>query len=58
VYYLLPILPVKADAGPFAIVVDPVTPIFGIPIVLALALALISISGWFVRTVEITYSAD
>ena len=58
VYYLLPILPVKADAGPFAIVVDPVTPIFGIPIVLALALALVSISGWFVRLVEITYSAD
>jgi ABC-type transport system involved in multi-copper enzyme maturation permease subunit len=58
VYYLLPILPVKADAGPFSIVVDPVSPVFGVPITLALALVFVSISGWYVRSVQITYSAD
>jgi hypothetical protein len=58
VYYLLPILPVKVDAGPFAILTDSMPPVVGVPILLVFAIALVTLSGWFVRTVQITYSAD
>jgi hypothetical protein len=57
-HYLTPILPVQLDRGPFAIVMDRTAPILGIPIVLAFTVVLVAISGLFLRTVEVTYSAE
>lgn len=57
-YYLLPILPVKADRGAFAILVDPVSPMISVPLILAFAIVVVAASGWYVRSVQITYSAD
>ncbi|HEY2380111.1 MAG TPA: hypothetical protein VGK48_02910 [Terriglobia bacterium] len=58
VYYLLPILPVKVDRGPLAILIDPVSPLIGVPLILGFAVLVVAVSGWFVRSVQITYSAD
>jgi len=57
-HYITPILPVQLDRGPFAIVMDQTAPIVGIPIVLAFAAVLVAIAGLFLRTVEVTYSAE
>jgi ABC-type transport system involved in multi-copper enzyme maturation permease subunit len=58
IHYLTPILPVQLDRGPFAIVMDQTSPIVGIPILLVFTAVLVAISGLFLRTVEITYSAE
>jgi ABC-type transport system involved in multi-copper enzyme maturation permease subunit len=58
IHYLTPILPVQLDRGPFAIVMDQTAPILGIPIVLAFTAVLVAIAGLFLRTVEVTYSAE
>jgi hypothetical protein len=58
VHYLLPIVPVNLDRGPFAILVDPLPVAVGIPIVLGAAAVFLALSGWFVRSTQVTYSAD
>ena len=58
IHYLTPILPVQLDRGPFAIVMDQTAPILGIPILLAFTVVLVAIAGLFLRTVEVTYSAE
>jgi hypothetical protein len=57
-HYLTPILPVQLDRGPFAIVMDQTAPILGIPILLAFTAVLVGFSGLFLRTVEVTYTAE
>jgi ABC-type transport system involved in multi-copper enzyme maturation permease subunit len=58
IHYLTPILPVHLDRGPFAIVMDQTSPFLGVPIVLVFTTVLVAIAGLFLRTVEITYSAE
>ena len=58
IHYLQALLPVVVDHGPFAVVTEPTSPIFGIPILLAASAVLLAVSGWAVRYAEITYSAD
>jgi ABC-type transport system involved in multi-copper enzyme maturation permease subunit len=58
VHYLQALLPVAIDRGPFAVVTEPTSPIFGIPILLAAAAIFLAISAWTVRYTQITYSAD
>ena len=58
VHYLQALLPVTVDRGPFAVLVEPGNPVFGIPILLIATAVLLAASGWFVRYSEITYSAD
>jgi ABC-type transport system involved in multi-copper enzyme maturation permease subunit len=58
VHYLRPILPVHVDLGSFAILIDPVPPVAGIPILFLITAILLSGSGWFVRSTQVTYSAD
>jgi ABC-type transport system involved in multi-copper enzyme maturation permease subunit len=58
IHYLTPIVPVQLDRGPFAIVTDQTAPILGIPVVLTFAAVLVLVAGLFLRTVEVTYSAE
>lgn len=58
VHYLQALLPVTVDRGPFAVVTEPTSPVFSIPIVLIGAMTLLAIAGWFFRFTQITYSAD
>jgi hypothetical protein len=58
IHYLTPILPVQLDRGPFAIVMDQTSPIVGIPIVLGFSAVFVAIAGSFLRTIEVTYSAE
>jgi hypothetical protein len=58
VHYLQALLPVTINRGPFAIVTEPPAPIFGIPILMLAAAMLLGVSGWLVRSMQVTYSAD
>ena len=58
IYYLQALLPVTIDRGPFAVVVEHLSPVFGIPILLAGTALMIAFSSWFVRYTQVTYSAD
>lgn len=58
VYYLIPILPVKVDRGAFAIIADPVSPLISVPVIIGFAVLVVAVSGWYARSVQITYSAD
>jgi ABC-type transport system involved in multi-copper enzyme maturation permease subunit len=58
VHYLLALLPVVIDRGPFAVVTEPTSPIFGIPILLAVTAVFVAVAAWTVRYTQITYSAD
>ena len=58
VHYLLPVLPVHVDHGPFAVVTEPVSPFIGIPVLITGTLIFVAASGWVVRYTQITYSTD
>lgn len=58
IYYLQALLPVTVDRGPFAILMEPASPAFGIPILLMAAMAFVAAAGWYVRYTQVTYSAD
>jgi ABC-type transport system involved in multi-copper enzyme maturation permease subunit len=57
-HYLQSMLPVGIDMGPFAVVVDPTSPIVGIPVLAVLAGALVWAAGQVLRRVQVTYSTD
>lgn len=58
VYYLQALLPVAIERGPFAVVTDPPSILFGIPALLIVTAIFLAISGWVFRMAQVTYSAD
>ncbi len=58
VHYIQALLPVSVDRGPFAIVTEPPSALYGVPLLLIVTAALIAIAGGIFRFTQVTYSAD
>lgn len=58
VHYLQALLPVSVNRGPFAILTESTPPVIGVPILLIATGISLAVSGWLVRSVQVTYSAD
>jgi ABC-type transport system involved in multi-copper enzyme maturation permease subunit len=57
-YYLQPLLPVRIDRGPFAVMTETVSPAVGIPGLILFALGLIAVSGSLAKRLEVNYGAE
>jgi ABC-type transport system involved in multi-copper enzyme maturation permease subunit len=58
VHYIQSLLPVPLSQGPFAIVAEPTPAWLGVPGLLAFVAALLVVSAWRIRTLEISYSSE
>ena len=58
VHYLVNVLPIPVDEGPFAILSTAPNPWFGIPGLIVLSVLLVGFSVWRVRGMEISYGED
>lgn len=58
VHYLVNMLPIPVDEGPFAILSTAPSPWFGIPGLIVLSVLLVGFSVWRVRGMEISYGED
>lgn len=58
VHYLVNLLPIPVDEGPFAILSTAPNPWFGIPGLVVLSLLLVGFSVWRVRGMEVSYGED
>ena len=57
-HYLQSMLPLVIDRGPFSVVIGATSGIIGVPILLAISVGLVWLSGRMLCRTEITYSAD
>ncbi len=58
IHYIQALLPVSVDRGPFAIVTEPPSPIYGVPLLLIVTALLLAAAGAIFRFTQVTYSAD
>jgi ABC-type transport system involved in multi-copper enzyme maturation permease subunit len=56
-HYIQSFLP-AIDLGPFAVVVDPTSPVIGVPLLAGVAVLLVWMSGNLLKKTEISYSTD
>lgn len=58
IYYLLALMPVPVPGGVFEVMLEPPSPGFAVPGLLLVSAALVALSAWRVRRMEILYSED
>jgi ABC-type transport system involved in multi-copper enzyme maturation permease subunit len=57
-YSLQSLLPVRVDIGPFAVIVEPISPMTGILGLLLISAAMLAVAGWLFGRAQVTYSTD
>ena len=58
IYFLQALMPVAIERGPFAVIADPPSLVFGVPALLVVTAIFLAIAGWMFRLTQVTYSAD
>jgi hypothetical protein len=58
ILYLQSFMPVTLLGGPFAITVEPPTPVVSAAILLIVSAMIVAVCGYLVKQIQITYSAE
>jgi ABC-type transport system involved in multi-copper enzyme maturation permease subunit len=58
IFYINSLLPVAIDAGPFALVADPVPAWLAVPGLGLFAASMLALAAWRIRAIEISYGVD